>query len=236
MFTLEKRKNLYNLEQFLPYMLWNNDIKIATSSYEGFVSTDYIIPLIRYYGKKKEIETAIRSFSGHLSNPVCRVKGYQGRDELWNSDFDKAKLTMKKYEVKPDDSTIALFEKFLAECKNKNIKLIFVNAPEYIEGQKFIKNRDVILALYTKYSKRYNIPFYDYSNDAISFQKKYFFNSIHMNKTGAELFTTKLIDTLKQSSSIMNLNKKTDKLDKIVNSRHCFSKKIRSKTTKLQFK
>ena len=47
-------------------MLWNRDIKNATSSYVGFVSADYLIPLIRYYGKKKEIETAIRFFSGHL--------------------------------------------------------------------------------------------------------------------------------------------------------------------------
>ena len=41
-----------------------------------------------------------------------------------------------------------------------------------------------------------------FSTDAISYQKKYFYNSVHMNKTGAELFTAKLIDTLKQSNMI----------------------------------
>jgi hypothetical protein len=206
MFTLEKRKNLYNLEQFLPYMLWNKDIKIATSSYEGFVSTDYIIPLIRYYGKKKEIETAIRSFSGYLSNPVSRVKGYQGLNRAWNKDFDKAKATLNKYVVNIDDATIKLFEKFLSECKVQDINLIFVYAPEYKEGQKFLENREEVIKIYKKYSEQYQIPFYDYSNDAICYQKKYFYNSVHMNKTGAELFTTKLIDTLKQSNLIKNLN------------------------------
>ena len=206
MFSLQKRKDLYNSEQFLPYMLWNRNIKNATSSYEGFVSTDYLIPLIRYYGKKKEIETAIRFYSGHLSNPICRVRGYQARNESWNTDFDKAKLTMKKYEAKLDPETLFLFEKFIAECKKQNIKLIFVNAPEHIKGQEFIKNRNEVLAIYTEFSHKYNIPFYDYSKDAISYQKIYFYNTNHLNKTGAELFTVKLIDTLKQSNLIKNLN------------------------------
>ena len=205
MFSLEKRKDLYNLEQFLPYMLWNAEIKSATSGYEGFVFMDYEIPLVRYYGKTEALETAIRFYSGHLSNPICRIKGYQGRNESWNTDFDKAKLTRKNYEAKPDPETIILFERFITECITGNIKLVFVNAPEYIDGQEFIKNRAEVLAIYTKLSKQYHIPFYDYSNDAISFQKKYFYNTVHMNKMGAELFTAKLIDTLKQSSLIKEL-------------------------------
>jgi hypothetical protein len=113
---------------------------------------------------------------------------------------------MKKYEAKLGPETLFLFEKFIAECKKQNTKLIFVYAPEYIEGQIFTKNKDQVLSLYSNYSHKYNIPFYDYSNDAISYQKKYFYNTNHLNKTGAELFTTKLIDTLKQSNLIKNLN------------------------------
>lgn len=206
MFSLEKRKDLYNYEQFLPYMLWNAEIKKATIDYDGFKSFDYDLPLTRYYGKTEALETAIRFFSGHLSNPICRIKGYQGQDESWNTDFDKAKLTMKNYEVKTDPETIILFEKFIVDCKQQGIQLIFVNAPEYIEGQKYIKNRGEILAIYAKFSKQNQIPFYDYSNDVICYQKKYFYNSVHMNKTGAELFTAKLIDTLKQLNMIKEWN------------------------------
>jgi len=101
---------------------------------------------------------------------------------------------------------IKLFEKFLSECKVQDINLIFVYAPEYKEGQKFLEKREEVIKIYKKYSEQYQIPFYDYSNDAICYQKKYFYNSVHMNKTGAELFTTKLIDTLKQSNLIKNLN------------------------------
>lgn len=205
MFTLQKVKNLYNSEQFLPYMLWNKEIKKATISYQGFDNTDYEIPLMRYFGKKKEIETAIRYFSGHLSNPICRVKGYQGLNRVWSKDFNKAKSSMKNYEVKIDPETLLLFRQFISECKQNSIKLIFVNAPEYKEGQEFTINRKEVLTIYKGLSKQYKIPFYDFSNDSICFQKKYFYNSVHLNRIGAELFTAKFIDTLKTSSIIKDL-------------------------------
>lgn len=204
-FSLEKRKDLYNSEQFLPYMLWNSAIKNATKSYEGFISMDFEIPLIRYYGKTEALETALSYFLGDLNNPVQRVKGYQGQLRTWNKDFEKAKTTIKKYEAKVDIPTLDLFRNFITECKSQNIKLIFVYAPEYIEGQNFIKNREQIVAIFTKFSKDYDIPLYDYSKDAICSQKKYFYNSVHMNKLGADLFTAKLIDTLKQDQIMQSV-------------------------------
>ena len=201
-FTLQKRKDLYNLEQFLPYMLFNKQIETATDSYKGFNYFDYHIPLIRYYGKYEAFGTAIKCFSGRLSNPVYRIKGYLAKEESWNHDFDRAKLKMKKYKITLDSNTIALFEQFLKECKRDNIKLIFVYTPEYIEGQKFVANRTSIFKTFSKYSKKYEIPFYDYSKDSLCYDKKYFYNSNHLNKTGAEIFTNKLIDTLKSTNAM----------------------------------
>jgi len=105
---------------------------------------------------------------------------------------------MKEYEIKFDAATIQLFDEYLHECRNKGIKVILVYTPEYIEGQKFVKNREEMFKLFINLSLKYNIPFWDYSNDAISFQKKYFYNSSHMNKKGAELFTNKLTNALKE--------------------------------------
>jgi hypothetical protein len=192
-FTLQKVDDLYNSDQFLPYMLWNEKIKNATISYNGFKSVDYLIPLIRYFGRGNAVQTAFKT-----SSKVERIKGYQGQDQQWNDDFEKAKKAMKNYEKELDYTSIVLFEKFLRDCKSKNIKLLFVYSPEYIDGQKFVKNRDKIMSLYAKFSKNYNIPFYNYSNDAISYQKKYFYNASHLNKTGAELFTKKIIDSLQK--------------------------------------
>ncbi|PWA04017.1 hypothetical protein [Flavobacterium psychrotolerans] len=205
MFTLKKNKDLYNSEQFLPYMLWDKKIRDATISYNGFKSMDYEIPLVRYYGRYFEIMKAGFMFFKPQNNAVKRIKGYQGQEESWNADFERVKSKMKNLEIELDPASIVLFEQFLKECKAKNIKIIFVYTPEYVEGQKFVKNRDQIISIYKKYSEKYHIPFYDYSNDSISFQKKYFYNANHLNKTGAELFTGKLISKLKSTNALQGL-------------------------------
>lgn len=192
-FTLQKADDLYNSDQFLPYMLWNDKIKNATISYNGFKSIDYIIPLVRYFGRGNAVQTAMKA-----NSKVERIKGYQGQEQQWNDDFDKAKKSMKNYAKALDPASIVLFEKFLRECKSQNIKILFVYSPEYIEGQKFVKNRAEIISLYKKWSQKYDVPFYNYSNDVISYQKRYFYNASHLNKIGAELFTKKLIDSLKK--------------------------------------
>jgi hypothetical protein len=203
-FTLEKKKNLSNFVQFLPYMLWNDKIKNATISYNGFELIDYTIPLIRY-NKSRDSKKIALSMAKVETDKVARIKGYQARDIQWNSDFDKAKNKMKNYDLKLDNASVVLFDKYLRECKFKNIKVILVYTPEYIEGQKFVKNRDKIISLYRNFSKKYDIPFYDYSNDSLSFQRKYFYNAEHLNKAGSELFTQKLIDTLKKTEILKSI-------------------------------
>lgn len=204
MSTLAKRKDLHNLEQFLPYMLWNCEIYKATESYEGFGLIDYAVPLTRYSKASGGVMESLRKVKIN-TDKEWRVKGYKGQEVQWNSDFDNAKKKMKSYEIKLDSLSLILFDKYLKECISNKIHVILVYSPEYIEGQRFYKNKDRIISLYKSYGKKYNIPFYDYSNDKISYQKKNFYNSMHLNKTGSELFTQKLIDTLKKSEVLKSI-------------------------------
>jgi len=198
-FTLGSAGDLYNPDQFLPYMLWNDEIKKSTMKYKGYSSLDYMLPLVRYCGKLDAIKTAVKMVVVPGDNPPARIKGYQGQDTSWNSDFDAIKLKMGSFSAKINDTTLTQFENFLKECRADTIDLIFVYAPEYIEGQKFVKNRDEILTVYKGLGQKYSIPFYDFSNDSLSFNKKYFYNALHLNKRGAEIFTKELIDTLKKN-------------------------------------
>ncbi len=195
--TLMKQKTLYNPDQFLPYMLWNKKIKDATLSYEGYKFFDYEIPLVRYYGKLnafKEVKRLIRKPDANLPE---RIRGYKGMDRQWNNDFQNAKLKLKKINIELDSKSVALFEKYLQECQSKHIKMIFVYTPEYIEGQNLIVNKKDIISLYRQFSIKYNIPFYDYSNDALSMNQDNFYNALHLNKVGSEKFSRKLAATLK---------------------------------------
>jgi hypothetical protein len=196
-FTLEKRVDLFYSEQFLPYMLGNDELEHVTESFVGFTHPDFHIPMFRYYGKGPAVIESLKMAFG-ANNPSTRIRGFQGQEQGWNNDLDIAKARMGSYTVKLDPGTVKIFEDYLKECQKKNIQVVFVYCPEYIEGQNFIANRKEMMAVYSKWSQQYNIPFFDYSNDPISFNKKYFYNALHMNKPGAEYFTYKFVQDLKK--------------------------------------
>ncbi len=206
LFTLQKRKDLFNAEQFLPYMHTDKKMQDVIKEFEGFTRLDYQLPLLRYYGKYGAITTALQEqfITNHHLNSG-RVNGYQPQDKPWNADFDKAKSKMKKYKVELDSATIILFNNFIKESRANDIKLCFVYTPEYIEGQEFVSNRDSVMQIFANYSTEFNIPFFDYSNDSISLDKKYFYNASHMNKDGADKFTKQLMLDLNKSGILDSL-------------------------------
>ncbi len=201
--SLRNQEELFNSDQFLPYMLNNLDIKNFTASYKIFSSIDYHFPLMRYFGNKNAF---VQSFENTIFFPQTkpeRIKGFKAENRTWNADFSKAKAKMDTYEAKVDPKLIELFDNFLMECKQKDIKVILVYTPEYIEGQHFVKNRKYVINLFENYSEKHKIPFLDYSNNDICTKKKYFYNASHLNKIGAELFTNILINDLKERDIII---------------------------------
>jgi hypothetical protein len=180
-------------------MLWNLNIKDYTESYKGFSESDYMIPLWRYIGKLDAIKTSLKNFiNPSRTNTKFRTRGFAGMHKTWNDDFEKAAKEKKSYEVLIDSQTKGTLLRFIQECKQNNVGLVFVYAPEYIDGQKFVSNRAEILKLYDNIALENNIPYFNFSNDSLSFQKELFYNTGHMNYVGADLFTAKLSTQLKQ--------------------------------------
>lgn len=201
-FTLNKRENLYNLDQFLPFM-YKEDVYAYTSSYDGFTVLDYSIPLLRYIGKREAILTALKDHKKNKKNGISyRVKGYKGMDRSWNQDLEIAKSKMDHIEITKHKDSELLLDDFLTECKTEEIKVILVYSPTYIEGQRFIKNREEIIDTYHGLAIKHEIPFLDYSNNSMCYDKDLFYNSIHLNIKGSELFTKMFVDDLKEQNLI----------------------------------
>ena len=191
-FTLMKRNDLYQPDQFLPYMLWNQHVREFTSSFIGYDKVDYYIPLVRYGGKKDALRTCVNILSGKSSGNKFRQNGFAGRSLEWNSDLEEARNNSESYEIRIDSGSVDLLEKFIKECRESEIDLVFVYTPEYIEGQRFISNKDEVIRIYREFASKYSLDFYDYSHDELSSDKDLFYNANHLNKTGAEIFTSKL--------------------------------------------
>ena len=199
-FSFQKRKDLFNPQQFLPYMLLDKTIMEYTISYDGYSWPDYCLPLLRYRGQEYAINEAFRIWRHPVHPHAGRKKGYMGMNYTWNDDLTKAKTQMRQYNVELDSPSIELYDRFLADCASRNIKVIMVYTPEYTEGQRFVANRAAVITLFRYLAGKYNLLFLDYSDDAICGEKEYFYNASHMNKRGAELFTGKLIGDLKRNN------------------------------------
>ena len=161
--------------------------------FKGFNKYDFDVPLVRYYANLNIFKDLLLGGNSNTN----RVKGFQAHDKNWNNDLLEAKRKYESLKVQIDTTTLNVFKDFIQKNKKQDIEVILVYSPEYIEGQEFISNRDSILNLYNEISDEYKIRFIDFSKDSISYKKEYFYNSTHLNKTGANLFTKKLIDSLK---------------------------------------
>lgn len=204
-FTLGLRPDLYNMEQFLPYMYFNEKIKRWTKPYRGYSNYDYYLPLIRYYGHYRTIGRELKSSMIRSSKPdSARYLGYASQNLAWNDDLKRAKKKFADYRIRIDTSSVKLFDQYLEECKKSGIAVILVYTPEYIQGQEFVKNRDEIIAMFRGFSDKYNIPFLDYSDDSISYNKEYFYNASHLNRKGAERFTSKMMHDIKRNVTLAN--------------------------------
>ena len=193
-FSLERDTDIYNVEQFLPYMP-DYDIWKYTHRNKGFTIFDYWLPAIRYAGRRKEISLAISQIDS-VQTKLYRNKGYKPIDAYWSKQVEENLQKKKERYVVIDSTLKMLFERCVAECIAKQVRVYFVYSPEHILGQKHIVNRDSILTIYSQIAKKYNVRFYDFSSDAMCLSTKYFYNASHLNSVGSELFSKKLADSL----------------------------------------
>lgn len=199
--SLQRRPDLFNHTQFLPY-LDDSIIAFATRQYEGLSKFDYRLPLLKYVGEQTLVFSLFKNYFKPELNQPDRKSGFFARDYSWNEEVDKTLDTLKPYTVFPDSLSRVSFEAFLNQCNQQHIKIVFVHTPTHPLGQQKVINRKEIIDLYQNYAQQYHIPFLDYADDIMIYNKLYFMNSTHLNKYGAEVFSKKLIQDLHQLSLV----------------------------------
>lgn len=194
--TLNRRQDLYMYEQFLPY--YQERLVVDTiSQFEGWHWYDYYLPLVKYAGKYNYAKIGLLEYLNLAHIESYKYKGYWGKNITWTDAFYNF---TKSYPLgvvqKTDPRNIAQFDQFLAKMQKKQIRVILVYAPEYYQVDPYLKNKDEIIAIYQRFADKYGCEFYDFSDNYLSMDKKYFYNAEHLNKAGAELFTRQLADLL----------------------------------------
>jgi len=177
-----------------PYLVAN-----TAKKYTGYNFFDYHNPVSKYFSRTKTIKTGINEFFNLHNYTSSKYKGYSGRDKEWDGLFEKflegndgffyATIEKNNHEE---------FDNYLNYNKQNNITVFLVYPPELKEVQGHIGNREKIIREYKSFARKYNLVFIDYSDNPFCYDRKYFYNSTHLNKAGAELFSLKLAKDLKK--------------------------------------
>ena len=97
------------------------------------------------------------------------------------------------YEI--DTVKVSMFKSMIDDCKKRNIKLFIVFSPYYINQI----GTDISFALGKEIAAKNNIDFIDYSKNELFLKSPYLFNdTVHLNTTGATLFSNMLASDIKK--------------------------------------
>ena len=199
-YGFSKRQDVADSPQFLPY-IQDTILQNVTHKHKGeFDIYQQNIPLFKY---KTESKLAVEGFLGFIGfsdlyDTTTKYKGYRGNNYAWNKDFETFKKRYPKgAKYKFDKEVKRQFEEYLAFCQRENIKVILVYAPEYFEVQPYYKNKSELINLCEESVKKYNCQFLDYSKNSLCYNRDYFYNSQHLNRRGAELFSLDLGNKVK---------------------------------------
>lgn len=184
----------YEREQFFPYI---DDSELI----DAFAKAKHIswferhIPLLRYFGYRKDTENGIASFFGREESfDVGMHKGYRGNNRIWN----RASLNEKTIRpVEIDEGIVAQLDDFVRESSEEGIRVVFVKSPVYQPLYDHFSGIPVTDSIYSSIADKYHIPVLDYYESPIGQDSTYFYNPSHLNEKGAELFTTELCGDLK---------------------------------------
>lgn len=182
-------------DQLLHYLkepLLKQDLKkMDVSDFEIY------FPAIRYHGEWKKIALGIMIYCQIRHYSGNQQKGYSGMNKEWDgSEFERRELSGDSIVALCDPEIVQLFDSYFKHCKDNDIQVIMVFAPLYFKSRDFTKGKERVLDIYRSFSEEYNIPFLDYSYNPICYDTTWFYNTAHLNKKGAELFSLKLANDI----------------------------------------
>jgi len=184
-------------QAFKAYMHDTAVWRILQQHYPQIGLMDKYAPLYAYNDDLALMKEGLMSYMGRGAKDL-KYKGYEGRAYPWDSSFYQFKEVNPKGKImKIDTEMVRQFNNYLTWCRASDIKVILFIAPTYYESVSYILNFSKVQEIVTDCAKSHRMVLLDYTADSLSMNRDYFYNSQHLNKKGAELFSIKLANDIK---------------------------------------
>jgi hypothetical protein len=197
-FALNPRINLYKKERFMPYLNdWN--MYEPLTHIDSSIWMDRYLPPMRYHGYDKLQSIGWKSFFDlHLDDDEKpwhrRYNGFKGTKD--SIKVEPTYLDDKQFETYVDNKKIDFGREALSEMieafQAENIPVILLNLPIYHRLRNSIVGRDQSTKLFEDVATKYQIEFWDMSEDTLGNNIDLFADPLHMNSAGADKITLQL--------------------------------------------
>ena len=180
LFTLQSRSG-YGREQYFPYFFKDRQLVKDMDQYEHFSIFEKYLPYYRYIGADRH------PITDHL------YKGYQGMDWTWSG---KKYMEQDTIHMDAELEMIQLLNDYLAEQTELGTQVLLVYSPMYHGVVDKCPDMDKMYKTFGSIAAKYDIPVLNYIEKPFCYDTTYFYNAMHLNRLGAELFTTQLANDI----------------------------------------
>ncbi len=200
--SFQNRYEIHNPMIYLPYLnehyLYDNLVALDPAFWRYKYIPLYGFAVADFYYK----ELAFKDMLGYPQEEI-RFNGFLPVDKNWTDDFDKFRSANPRgiaYRI--DSTAVSDLETIIRLAQESGARVILVYSPEYYEDYPLSQDRAEIFAIINSVSTEYNVPFWDYTGIPLSYDRQFFYNSQHMNKKGAYIFSRLLGERLKEYVTI----------------------------------
>lgn len=186
--------------QYTPYISDSTlNSRLASA---GFDVQRLQTPIYRFYSQISTIKLGMFNAFNFNYNPPAEqsYKGYLPIDKQWDGNAFLELLKKDSINTLGFDrqEVFQEFDDYLRQCSLDSIKIVLVFTPLYRSAFDHSRGKDQIMKNIYDMSEKYKIPFLDYSGDTLCYNEKYFYNAIHLNTLGAEIFSHKLANDINE--------------------------------------
>jgi hypothetical protein len=188
----------YDLLQYIPYL----DERPIADGLSRYVDVWKYRDVPMYAFSQRGLNQtmlALRGLTGKRDADPDRLahQGFRQMDTPWDSEFEEYVAEHPEGALFPINAIgVAEFERLIVVLQQHGADVVIVFSPEWEDVRRLERNRDDVMRRYAAIAADHHVPFIDYSDSAPAGNQSLFYNSQHLNRQGAKVFTTRLASDL----------------------------------------